>query len=203
MYYDVPNRIGTVLDADMLTPVPKYDGLLRLHAQILQQVSPERMLAHDAFFTSSRLGVPAYRMQTRDVTFDDVPHPLLDPLDGRAADRSGHRRADRRARPHGDCAQRRALPRRVSHLLLAGHGHRSQRALATTSAASSSRTTASSARKSARTSTCTSCWACRSRPRAPTGTSASITSATAASPTAPPTCTTPRTSSASPARPPD
>ncbi len=82
MYYDVPNRIGTVLDADMLTPIPKYDGLLRLHAQILQQVSPERMLAHDAFFTSSRLGVPAYRMQTRDAVFDDIPHPLLNPWTG-------------------------------------------------------------------------------------------------------------------------
>ena len=44
MYYDVPNRIGTVLDADMLTDVPKYEGLLRLHAQILQQSQPGAVL---------------------------------------------------------------------------------------------------------------------------------------------------------------
>ena len=79
MYYDVPNQHRHVLDADMLTPVPKYEGLVRLHAQILQQVSPDQILAHDAFFTSSRLGVPAYRLQSSDVTFEDVPHPLLDP----------------------------------------------------------------------------------------------------------------------------
>jgi lipopolysaccharide export system protein LptA len=85
MYYDVPNRIGTVLDADLLSPVPKYEGMLRLHAQIVQQVSPERMLAHDAFVTSSRLGVPAYRLQAGDMTLDDVPHPVIDPLTGMPA----------------------------------------------------------------------------------------------------------------------
>ena len=64
MYYDVPNQVGTVLDADMLTPVPKYPGgLLRLHAQVLQQVSPQKFLAHDAFFTPSRFGIPGYRLK--------------------------------------------------------------------------------------------------------------------------------------------
>jgi hypothetical protein len=82
MYYDVPNQIGTVLDADVLTPVPKYEGLVRLHAQVLQQVSPERMLAHDAFLTMSRIGVPTYRLQAGDLVFDDVPHPLVDPRTG-------------------------------------------------------------------------------------------------------------------------
>ena len=82
MYYDVPNKIGTVLDADMLTPAPQYAGLLRLHAQILQQTSPDRYFAQNAFFTSSRLGVPEYRMQSNDVTFEDIQHPILDQASG-------------------------------------------------------------------------------------------------------------------------
>ena len=74
MYYDVPNRIGTVLDADMLTPVPKYEGLLRLHAQILQQVSPERMLGPGRLpHRPAAWAFPAIACNPNDVTFEDVP----------------------------------------------------------------------------------------------------------------------------------
>ena len=38
MYYDVRNHVGTVLGADMLTPAPGYEGKVRLHADILQQI---------------------------------------------------------------------------------------------------------------------------------------------------------------------
>ena len=78
MYYDVPNQVGTVLDADMLTPVPKYAGMLRLHAQVLQQLSPQKFLAHNAYFTPSRFGVPGYRLNAKDVTLEDEPHPGID-----------------------------------------------------------------------------------------------------------------------------
>jgi hypothetical protein len=82
MYYDVRNHLGTVLNADMLTPVPKYSGLLRLHAEILQQTGPDRFFAQDAFVTSSRMGLPGYRLQSSNVTYEDHQQPVLDPYTG-------------------------------------------------------------------------------------------------------------------------
>ncbi|MHC4402925.1 MAG: hypothetical protein ACYTG0_24965, partial [Planctomycetota bacterium] len=64
MYYDVNNRIGIVLDAEMLTPAPDYEGWLRLKAEVLQQVGPDQFLARESFITSSRMGRPGYRIQT-------------------------------------------------------------------------------------------------------------------------------------------
>ena len=49
MYYDVRNHVGTVLGADMLTPAPGYEGKVRLHAEVLQQIGEDRFLAQDAF----------------------------------------------------------------------------------------------------------------------------------------------------------
>ena len=74
--------MGTVLDADLLTPVRKYEGLLRLHAEIMQQVSPDRFFAQNGYFTGSRMGVPTYRLQSSDITFEDIQHPVIDPLSG-------------------------------------------------------------------------------------------------------------------------
>lgn len=82
MYYDVPNQTGTVLGAEMLTPVPKYEGLLRLRAEVIQQLGEGRFFARSAFITSSRLGVPRYRLQSGSVLFEDFPEPVTDPVTG-------------------------------------------------------------------------------------------------------------------------
>ncbi len=82
MYYDVPNHVGTVLKADMLTPVRTYQGLLRLHADVLQQTAADHYFAQDAFLTSSRMGEPGYRLQASNVYFEDLQQPMIDPLSG-------------------------------------------------------------------------------------------------------------------------
>ncbi len=82
MYYDVPNHVGTVLNADMLTPVPQLRGLLRLHADVVQQTAEDRFFAQNAFLTSSRMGEPGYRLQAGDVYFEDIQQPVVDPLTG-------------------------------------------------------------------------------------------------------------------------
>jgi len=82
MYYDVTNRTGTVLGAEMLTPVPKYEGLLRLRAEVVQQLGEDRFFAQSAFITSSRLGVPRYRLQAASVLLEDPQEPLVDPVTG-------------------------------------------------------------------------------------------------------------------------
>ncbi len=82
MYYDVANRVGTVLKAEMLTPVPQYEGLLRLRAEALQQLGRDRFFAQNASITSSRLGVPRYRLEAGSVEFQDRQQPRTDPVTG-------------------------------------------------------------------------------------------------------------------------
>ena len=82
MYYDVNNEVGTVLNVDMLTPVPSYRGLLRLRADLVQQTGPDRFFAHNTTLTSSRAESPGYRLQARDVYFEDIQKPLANRFTG-------------------------------------------------------------------------------------------------------------------------
>jgi hypothetical protein len=85
MYYDVNNHVGIVLNADLLAPVPNYQGLVRLRSAILRQTGEGRFFAEDSFITSSRLGVPGYRLQVGDASFEDTPVPAVNPITGEAA----------------------------------------------------------------------------------------------------------------------
>ncbi len=85
MYYNVPQRYGTVLNAEMLTPVDQFEGLLRLKANVLQQVNEQNFIAYGGAFTSSRLGVPRYWLQSEELTFQDNQTPIMDPLTGQPA----------------------------------------------------------------------------------------------------------------------
>lgn len=82
MYYDVNDEIGTVLAAEVLTPVPEFGGLARLKADLVRQTGRDRFFAEDGFITTSRLGKPGYRLQASNVDFEDKQSPLLDPLTG-------------------------------------------------------------------------------------------------------------------------
>lgn len=84
MYYDVPNRVGTVLNAEILTPVRNYAGLLRLHADVVQQTAQDRFFAQNAFVTSSRIGEPSYRLQSGEIYLEDLQQPVIDPATGQS-----------------------------------------------------------------------------------------------------------------------
>ncbi|GIW99698.1 MAG: hypothetical protein KatS3mg111_3031 [Pirellulaceae bacterium] len=71
MYYNVASAYGMVLSAEVLTPVPQYQGLLRLKADVIQQLDKQHLRAYGAAVTSSRLGVPRYWLQANEVTFED------------------------------------------------------------------------------------------------------------------------------------
>ncbi len=77
MYFDVQQRIGEALDAELLTPLPtpKYPGLIRLRADVLRQVDTDRYVAQNASFTSSRLGEPTYELRSSSAVFEDIEHP--------------------------------------------------------------------------------------------------------------------------------
>ncbi len=83
MYYDVTNRVGTVLNAEMLTPVQSYEGLLRLKAKLIQQMGRDRYFAQDSFITSSRMGRPGYRVQAGGIYLEDHQFPAIEPFTGR------------------------------------------------------------------------------------------------------------------------
>jgi hypothetical protein len=80
MYYNVRQEYGVVLNAEMLTPVPNYQGLLRLKADVLQQVNRQHFEAYNAALTSSRIGVPRYWFGSQNVSVDDIQTPLVDPF---------------------------------------------------------------------------------------------------------------------------
>ncbi len=71
MYYNVSSEYGMVLSAEILTPVPQYQGLLRLKADVLQQRNRQNYMAYGAAITSSRMGVPRYWLQANEVTLKD------------------------------------------------------------------------------------------------------------------------------------
>lgn len=78
MYYDVKNKTGTVLQAEITTPAPKFGGMLRLKSDILRQVNDDTFYARHSYLTSSRLGAPRYRIQSQDVRVYDRQTPQVD-----------------------------------------------------------------------------------------------------------------------------
>ena len=85
MYYNVTDDYGMVLNAEVLTPIPAYDGLIRLKADVLRQVDRQHFKAYGAAITSSRLGVPRYWFQAEEVELEDIQQPVLDPQTGQLA----------------------------------------------------------------------------------------------------------------------
>ncbi len=82
MYYDIRRQTGIVLAAEVLTPVPSYEGKLKLRADVLQQLGPDRFLAQNASLTSSRFGVPGYELRSGLMTYDDIQHPRINAFTG-------------------------------------------------------------------------------------------------------------------------
>ncbi len=91
MYYDLNRSQGIILNAEALTPVQDYEGLMRLKADVLHQLDRENFLAYGAAITSSRLGVPRYWVQAENITLRDIQQPQADPFTGQpTADFTNH-----------------------------------------------------------------------------------------------------------------
>ena len=86
MYYNVQEEYGVVLDGELLTPIPGYEGLVRLKADVLRQVDPFRIEGVRSALTTSRLGVPRYWMQSGEFVYENIPGPqtsAYDPVTGK------------------------------------------------------------------------------------------------------------------------
>jgi len=82
LYYSANDQRGTILNADMLTPIEGYRGLVRLKADVIQQTDANNMQAIGAAFTSSRMGVPRYWLQSATIDLDRRQSEMLDPTSG-------------------------------------------------------------------------------------------------------------------------
>ncbi len=78
MYYNVSRQYGMVLGAEAISPVPEFEGVVRLKADVLQQVSSGEFVAFDAAVTSSRMGVPRYWLQSDRLRFSDQTRAGID-----------------------------------------------------------------------------------------------------------------------------
>jgi hypothetical protein len=82
MYYNVAQERGIVLDAEAITTIPDFQGVVRLKADVMQQVSRGNFIAFDAAVTSSRMGVPRYWLQSQQLRLRDREKLVVDPTTG-------------------------------------------------------------------------------------------------------------------------
>lgn len=82
MYYNATQEYGAVLEAEMYTPVPDFEGMVRLKADVLHQLNRQFFQAYGAAVTSSQMGVPQYWLQSQSLTLEDQQRPRIDPITG-------------------------------------------------------------------------------------------------------------------------
>ncbi|TWU08219.1 LPS-assembly protein LptD [Stieleria varia] len=83
MYYNVVRETGMVLNAEAITTVPEFEGVVRLKADVLQQVASGNFVAFDAAITTSRLGVPRYWLQSEQLRLTQRMETGVDERTGR------------------------------------------------------------------------------------------------------------------------
>ncbi|MEK6235099.1 MAG: LptA/OstA family protein, partial [Planctomycetales bacterium] len=64
VYYDVTRNQGVILDAELLTPLPPFDGRIRIKADVIRQFARDRFVASGAWVSTSELARPTYRWQS-------------------------------------------------------------------------------------------------------------------------------------------
>ncbi len=87
MFYDVRRQVGVILDAELLTPLPRtenfeYQGLVRLRAAAIRQLDASHFSAIGASVTTSRLEEPAYHFSANEMAFEDFQTQVFDPRTG-------------------------------------------------------------------------------------------------------------------------
>ena len=82
MFYDVDARQGTILQAEILTTVRDFQGAVRVKADVVQQYDNNNIQAFGSAFTTSRLGVPRYWLQSQSVAIQRSEVPAVDPVSG-------------------------------------------------------------------------------------------------------------------------
>jgi hypothetical protein len=69
-FYDALEERAYILDAELKTLIPGTAGKVRVRANELRQLGPDRFRASNAWFTTSEYGKPGYRLQMSDVILE-------------------------------------------------------------------------------------------------------------------------------------
>ncbi|MBL8851347.1 MAG: hypothetical protein JNG89_16815, partial [Planctomycetaceae bacterium] len=83
-YYDISERRGLLMDAEVRAFIPALDTFLRIRAQQVRQLSETDFHAQNAWLTTSQTGVPGYRFEATDVFLREQmgSSPTIDPATG-------------------------------------------------------------------------------------------------------------------------
>lgn len=84
-FYDVNQRRGLALNAEVRTFLPEFEGTLRLRAAEVRQLSETNFHARDAWVTTSQFGRPKWRIEASDIFLEErsLGAPRIDPATGR------------------------------------------------------------------------------------------------------------------------
>ncbi|MCU0962033.1 MAG: organic solvent tolerance protein OstA [Pirellulaceae bacterium] len=82
MYYNATYEYGVVMAAEVFTPIPDYQGIVRLKADVLQQLNRQSFQAFGAAITTSQMGVPKYWLQGDRINFRDTQVPRINAFTG-------------------------------------------------------------------------------------------------------------------------
>jgi hypothetical protein len=90
MFYDVKRQIGTIINGELIAPVPQINntasvGLVRLRAAAMRQLDNAHFVAQNGLVTTSRLEDPSYAFTASEIQFEDLQQPVVDPLTGAPA----------------------------------------------------------------------------------------------------------------------
>jgi hypothetical protein len=82
-YYDISERRGLLMNAEIRAFVPALDTFLRVRAQYVRQLSETDFHAQNAWVTTSQTGRPGYRVESSDVFLKEQPGAMsFNPLTG-------------------------------------------------------------------------------------------------------------------------
>lgn len=70
-FYDVNNRRGLLMNAEVRSYVPELEGMLRVRADSIRQLSETSFHARNAFVTTSTFGRPGYRIEGSDIFVEE------------------------------------------------------------------------------------------------------------------------------------
>ncbi|MEZ6068558.1 MAG: hypothetical protein R3B90_23245 [Planctomycetaceae bacterium] len=69
-FYDLSEERGLLVNSELRTLIPQFDATVRMRAREIRQHSKDRFTARDAWFSTSEMGVPGYRIQSSQATID-------------------------------------------------------------------------------------------------------------------------------------
>lgn len=93
-FYDARENRALILDAELQSYLPSIDASFRIRAERIRQESLKSYHAQNAWFSTSQMGKPGYRIQASDIFLEPRPSPtgamVIDPRTGQQVPRESY-----------------------------------------------------------------------------------------------------------------